>query len=224
MNAVPAKPPRTGRYIRAVDDSSGPAGRVVAVRETDRETPATAPRWLERGQLDAVVVVEGVPLGDLPAGVRLRLGPTVVVELGPSAEASDVSRASLKPATTGGLLEADALALLPADVLEPGGVARGDRVSIEAVAIPLTDVLDLHSFRPEEIQRVLAAYLEEARRAGLDEVRIVHGRGRGVQRALVRRVLGVAPEVAGFGDAPPARGGWGATLVRLRRMEDSQSR
>ena len=109
-------------------------------------------------------------------------------------------------------------------MLEPGDVTLGDDVALEAVAVPVTDVLDLHSFRPEETRQMVATYLDEARRAGFEEVRIVHGRGRGVQRALVRRVLSDAPEVAGFADAPPTRGGWGATLVRLRRPENAPSR
>jgi DNA-nicking Smr family endonuclease len=73
------------------------------------------------------------------------------------------------------------------------------------------------------MQRVVTEYLGEARRAGLGEVRIVHGRGAGVQRAIVRRLLADAPGVAGFTDAPPTRGGWGATVVRLRRTEDAPS-
>ena len=104
-------------------------------------------------------------------------------------------------------------------VLEPGSVAAGDEVSIEAVSVPLTDVLDLHSFRPNETQQVVTAYLDEARRAGLCEVRIIHGRGRGVQRAAIRRVLAETAGVADFSDAPPGRGGWGATVVRLRPVE-----
>jgi dsDNA-specific endonuclease/ATPase MutS2 len=70
---------------------------------------------------------------------------------------------------------------------------------------------------------VVSEYLDEARRAGVGEVRIVHGRGRGVQRAIIRRLLAEAPGVAGFADAPPTRGGWGATVVRLRRGEDAPS-
>ena len=104
---------------------------------------------------------------------------------------------------------------------DPSGL--GDGVALEAVAVPLTDVLDLHSFRPEETSRVVSEYLDEARRAGVGEVRIIHGRGRGVQRAIIRRLLAEAPGVAGFADAPPTRGGWGATVVRLRRAEGAPS-
>ena len=104
---------------------------------------------------------------------------------------------------------------MTATVLEAGLVEPGDEVSIEAVSVPLTDVLDLHSFRPGETQKVVTAYLDEARRAGFGEVRIIHGRGRGVQRTAIHRVLAGTPGVAAFADAPPARGGWGATVVRL---------
>jgi DNA-nicking Smr family endonuclease len=107
----------------------------------------------------------------------------------------------------------------PAKVLEGGLVAPGDAVTLEAVALPMTDVLDLHSFRPEDVPGVVSGYLEEARRGGILEVRIVHGRGRGVQRAVVRRLLADAPGVVGFADASPDRGGWGATLVRLSPPE-----
>ena len=122
-----------------------------------------------------------------------------------------------------GWLEARRATPVPAEVLEPGSVEPGDGVALEAVALPLTDVLDLHSFRPEDTSRVVTEYLDEARRAGVGEVRIVHGRGRGVQRAIIRRLLAEAPGVAGFADAPPTRGGWGATVVRLRRAEDAPS-
>ncbi|MBI2467077.1 MAG: Smr/MutS family protein [Candidatus Rokubacteria bacterium] len=92
----------------------------------------------------------------------------------------------------------------------------GDRVVVEAVTVPLEDALDLHPFRPEEIADVVREYLEAARAAGFAEVRLIHGRGRGVQRETVRRVLAASSLVAGFADAPPERGGWGATVVRFR--------
>jgi dsDNA-specific endonuclease/ATPase MutS2 len=97
----------------------------------------------------------------------------------------------------------------------PGTIRIGEPVTIDAVPLPLEDSLDLHSFRPEETADVVREYLGLARAAGFREVRIVHGRGRGVQRETVRRVLGGSAEVAGFADAPPERGGWGATVVRL---------
>jgi len=206
-----------------VDDSDRQSGRVVAVHPASGDVVDPPPQRLERGPLGVVIVVDGVPIGDLPAGARLRVGPSAVVELGSAAQAQDGS-ATPRCCGTGGFLESGAGDLVRAKVLDAGEVAAGDRVALEAVAVPVTDVLDLHSFRPGETQQVVAAYLGEARQAGLGEVRIIHGRGRGVQRALVHRVLNAAPGVAGFADAPPTRGGWGATVVRLRPAEDSQSR
>lgn len=86
----------------------------------------------------------------------------------------------------------------------------------DPVRLPITDVFDLHSVPPKEVQDTVEAYLEEAQHAGLTVVRIVHGRGLGVQRRMVRAVLARSPLVASFGDAPPQAGGWGATVVYLR--------
>jgi len=89
-------------------------------------------------------------------------------------------------------------------------------VNDEPVPIPIEDALDLHAFAPRDIPSVVAEYLEAAHRRGFGEVRLIHGRGRGVQRRIVQSVLAAHPLVAGFADAPPERGGWGATIVRLR--------
>jgi dsDNA-specific endonuclease/ATPase MutS2 len=85
------------------------------------------------------------------------------------------------------------------------------------VVVPIEPVLDLHSFQPREVASVLEEYLLEALRAGFDEVRIVHGRGIGVQREIVRTVLSRSPFVVSFRDARPEAGGWGATIALLRR-------
>ncbi len=86
-----------------------------------------------------------------------------------------------------------------------------------AVVIPIEDALDLHNFAPKDVAGVVADYLEECARRGLHEVRLIHGRGTGAQRALVQSLLRRLPVVAGFEDAPPERGGWGATVVFLRK-------
>jgi len=86
----------------------------------------------------------------------------------------------------------------------------------EPVPIPITDVFDLHSVPPRDVEGVVEAYLEEAQRLGLKALRIIHGRGIGVQRETVRRVLARTPFVAAYGDAPGEAGGWGATVVTLR--------
>jgi len=84
------------------------------------------------------------------------------------------------------------------------------------VVLPIGDSLDLHAFAPKDIPAVLADYLEECARRGFREVRLIHGRGTGTQRAIVRRLLATHPLVADFADAPPDRGGWGATVAYLR--------
>jgi DNA-nicking Smr family endonuclease len=81
---------------------------------------------------------------------------------------------------------------------------------------PITSVLDLHAFNPRDAKAVVEEYLVEARNRGLTALRIIHGRGIGVQREMVRSVLLRTPFVASFGDAPLEAGGWGATLVTLR--------
>ena len=85
----------------------------------------------------------------------------------------------------------------------------------EPVEIPVTDVLDLHAFAPRDMKAALEAYLDEAQRLGLRALRIIHGEGIGVQREMVRSVLGRTPFVAEFWDAPLEAGAWGATLVTL---------
>lgn len=191
-----------------MEDLVPPFGRVAAVRTAAGGAIGPGPRRLEPGPLTLRLVVDGLPVADLPAGARLRIGDAVVVELGSPAP---------REAGAGGpgVLEAGEAATITAAVIEGGALEPGDRVTLESVAVPLTDVLDLHSFRPQDTRKVVAEYLGEARRRGFGEVRVVHGRGRGVQRAAVRRLLSELPGVAGFRDAPDARGGWGATVVRL---------
>lgn len=86
----------------------------------------------------------------------------------------------------------------------------------EPVRIPITDVFDLHSVRPADVKGVVEAYLEEANRLGLKALRIIHGRGIGVQREIVRAVLARTPFVAAYSDAPAEAGGWGATVITLK--------
>ena len=83
------------------------------------------------------------------------------------------------------------------------------------VVIPITGELDLHPFAPRDVVDVVSDYLDECRSRGIHEVRLVHGRGTGAQRAAIRRLLATRTDVASFADAPPISGGWGATIVRL---------
>ncbi len=85
----------------------------------------------------------------------------------------------------------------------------------QPVHIPITDVLDLHTVSPRDGKEVLKEYLLEAHRLGFKALRIIHGRGIGVQRQMVRDILAQTPFVASFGDAPMEAGGWGATVVTL---------
>jgi dsDNA-specific endonuclease/ATPase MutS2 len=86
----------------------------------------------------------------------------------------------------------------------------------DPIRIPVTDVFDLHSVPPRDVQPVVEEYLQEARRLGFRALRIVHGRGIGVQREIVRSVLARTTFVSDFRDAPAEAGGWGATVVTLR--------
>jgi dsDNA-specific endonuclease/ATPase MutS2 len=86
----------------------------------------------------------------------------------------------------------------------------------EPVRIPITDVFDLHTVPPRDVKPIVEEYLEEAHRAGFQALRIIHGRGIGLQRELVRSILEKTPFVASFSDAPLEAGGWGATVVTLR--------
>jgi DNA-nicking Smr family endonuclease len=83
------------------------------------------------------------------------------------------------------------------------------------VEVPITEVFDLHSFQPREMRAALEAWLEEAHARGFEYVRVIHGKGIGTQRDMVRRVLASSPYVVWFGDAPPDAGGWGATAAQL---------
>ena len=93
----------------------------------------------------------------------------------------------------------------------------GDREEpcADPVVVAIEEAIDLHAFAPREITSVVESYLEAASEAGFRAVRLVHGRGSGVQRDRVRRLLAAHPLVLAFRDAPLERGGWGATLVDL---------
>ncbi len=88
---------------------------------------------------------------------------------------------------------------------------------MEPVKIPIEDVLDLHAFRPQDIPDLLEEYLTECSKAGIYSIRIIHGKGKGVQKRRVQGILKNNPMVMSFTDAPPEAGGWGATLVELNK-------
>jgi DNA-nicking Smr family endonuclease len=86
---------------------------------------------------------------------------------------------------------------------------------MKPVKIPIEDSLDLHTFQPRDIPKLLEDYLAECLQAGLYSVRIIHGKGKGVQKRRVQALLQNNPLVSSYKDAPPEAGGWGATLVEL---------
>lgn len=93
----------------------------------------------------------------------------------------------------------------------------------DIVVMPIEDAIDLHTFAPRDVASVVEEYLHEAQRRGFREVRIIHGRGKGVQRRIVQGVLSRHPAVDGFRDAPASRGGWGATVVWLKAASGDAS-
>jgi dsDNA-specific endonuclease/ATPase MutS2 len=88
---------------------------------------------------------------------------------------------------------------------------------MEPITIPITDVLDLHTFQPKDVPLLLADYLSACVDAEIFSVRIIHGKGTGALRERVHSILKKNPLVVSFGMAPAAGGGWGATLVELKR-------
>ena len=97
-----------------------------------------------------------------------------------------------------------------------GGPSDGEDADA-AHEIPIEDALDLHAFRPQDVASVTEEFVTAAHEAGRREVRLIHGRGTGVQRATVHRVLREHPAVESFWDAPASH--LGATVVRLRLRE-----
>jgi DNA-nicking Smr family endonuclease len=88
----------------------------------------------------------------------------------------------------------------------------------EPFEIEITDSIDLHSFSPKDVKKVVEAYLVEARGKGFSIVRIIHGKGIGVQREMVRSVLAKSDIVESFKNAPEFSGSWGATIVKFKSV------
>jgi DNA-nicking Smr family endonuclease len=93
----------------------------------------------------------------------------------------------------------------------------------ETITVPIDGVLDLHTFRPSEVGDLVPAYLSACHEAGILEVRIVHGKGTGSLRRSVHAVLSRLDMVASYSSAGDERGGWGATIVMLKRGKDGIS-
>ena len=92
----------------------------------------------------------------------------------------------------------------------------------EPVRLEIKDVFDLHTIAPRDVKRVVEEYLREAHRAGYHTVRIIHGKGVGVQREMVRSILARTSFVKGWTDAPPEAGGWGATIVHFAPADETE--
>lgn len=90
-----------------------------------------------------------------------------------------------------------------------------DFASDDPIEIEITDSLDLHAFDPKDVEAVTVAYLAEAKRKGFRIVRLIHGKGIGVQREIVRSVLQETDFVKGFKSGDEFSGGWGATIAEL---------
>ncbi len=91
----------------------------------------------------------------------------------------------------------------------------------EPIRVPIGDELDLHNFHPGEVAELLDDYFQECAAAGILEVRVIHGKGKGILKKRVQAVLQRHPLVLEFSDAGLGSGGWGATRVRLRGRSDS---
>lgn len=88
---------------------------------------------------------------------------------------------------------------------------------MKVVKLTIEDVLDLHTFRPKDIPDLLEDYFTECIKAGIYAVRIIHGKGKGIQKRRVQGLLERNTLVTSFKEAPPEAGGWGATLVELAK-------
>lgn len=95
---------------------------------------------------------------------------------------------------------------------------KKDICAVEPVEIPIDGVLDLHTFRPQEVKELINDYIEECLRRGIYDLRIIHGKGTGTLKAIVHSLLRKHPAVLNFRQAEPQAGGWGATEVTLKKQ------
>jgi MOSC domain-containing protein YiiM len=202
--------------------ASGSRRQVLLI---DKETLTVL--GLVPGVVKENITTRGINLAALAAEQRLRLGASVILEITkPCAPCSRMEE--IRPGLQSQLQDRRGLL---ARVRAGGLIKVGDVIEVEAasadaqameepfaepVVLPIEDAIDLHTFAPKEIRSVVEEYLNECHRLGISEVRIIHGRGAGVQRQIVRSVLQNHPLVLHFYDAPPEAGGWGATMVRMK--------
>ncbi len=90
----------------------------------------------------------------------------------------------------------------------------------DPIKLPINGILDLHTFKPSEVKNLLPDYLEECRKRNILQVRIIHGKGIGTLRHIVRSILNKLPYVEAFHTAEEEAGGWGAVIVELRKLTE----
>jgi DNA-nicking Smr family endonuclease len=93
----------------------------------------------------------------------------------------------------------------------------------EPIAIPIEGVLDLHTFRPQEVKDLVPEYLIACQERGILQVRIIHGKGSGILRRIVQSILAKLPIVQSFATANNSGGSWGATIVYLKQSDENQN-
>ena len=134
-------------------------------------------------------------------------------------ESESESESETASVTASAPVSASAPASAPVSASVPDSTSDQD-----LVVVPIEDSIDLHTFQPRDVASVVEEYLHEAQRLGLREVRVIHGRGKGVQRRIVQGVLERHPAVESFAGAPATRGGWGATVVWLKARRAGRGR
>ena len=102
----------------------------------------------------------------------------------------------------------------------PGGKPFPTSWGLMTVRIPIEDWIDLHTFSPKEIPSLLEEYLLECQKKGFEEVRIIHGKGKGIQMNIVHSFLKKSPLIESFKHAPPEAGSWGATIAFLKNTQE----
>jgi DNA-nicking Smr family endonuclease len=95
---------------------------------------------------------------------------------------------------------------------------------MQPVVVPINGILDLHTFASGDVGRLIGDYIDASLESGIYDLRIIHGKGKGVMRARVRALLEQDSRVESIGDAPIEAGGWGATLVKLKRTYHDRQR
>lgn len=164
--------------------------------------------------------VEVLNLAVLPQFRRRGMGSALIEALPPETvflEVRESNAAAIALYSAAGFQKMGIRSAYYSDPVEGAVMMRLDR---GVVRIPVTEVFDFHTVAPRDVEAVTEAYLEEAHSLGLRALRLIHGRGIGVQRETVRRVLARTSYVMAFCDAPPEAGGWGATVVTLAANEN----